>query len=110
MVSMIHAPRGDWDRGMHHDGWDWHWIPMLVVMLAVVGLIIWLIASVVRRPMGPPPGFPPPHQPGSHQGASHAGPRLSAEEILAERLARGEIEVEDYHRRLEALKQTKPSS
>lgn len=107
MVQLVH---GNWGRGMHGDGADWHWIPMLIVMVAVVGLIVWLIASVARRPMGPPPGFGAPPPPGSHHTPQHPGPRLSAEEILAERLARGEIEVDDYHRRLEALKQTKPSS
>jgi len=108
MNDRFQLMRGDWGRGMHHDGWDWGWIPMLVVMVAAVALIAWLLASVVRRPMGPPPGFGGP-APANLPGQHVAAPRVSAEEILAERLARGEIEVDDYHRRLEALKQTKPA-
>lgn len=94
--------RGNWGRGMHHDRWDWHWIPMLVVVVVVLVLLVWLASTTLRRsaevPMGP-------------QGApvQHPGPRLTAEEILAERLAHGDIEVDDYHRRLEALHKPRPN-
>jgi putative membrane protein len=45
-------------------------------------------STMPAPPKGAPPGFPP--------GGS-------AEQILAERLARGDIDVDDYHRRLAAL-------
>ena len=101
---MIQRFQGDWGRGMHHDGGDWHWIPMLVVMVALAVLLVWFVSTVVRRGSGVSPSFsaaPPPHQ--------HPGPHRSAEDILAERLAHGDIEVDDYHRRLEALHKTRPN-
>lgn len=102
MTALV---RGAWGRGMHHDGGDWYWIPMVIVMLAVIGLIVWLLVAAARRPYGPPPGF---GGPPSAPSATGAHQRATAEEILAERLARGEIEVDDYHRRLEALRQQRP--
>jgi putative membrane protein len=41
---------------------------------------------------------------GSHTGESHGPGR--AERILAERLARGEIDIEEYERRLAELRRT----
>ena len=89
--------------GLCGDGWDWGWIPMVAVMVVVVALIIWMIVAVSHRMSAPPPGAgaPPPHQ--------HPGPHRSPEEILAERLAHGDIEVDDYHRRLEALRKQPPA-
>ena len=95
--------QGNWGRGMHHDDWGWHWIPMTIVMVAFLALVIWLAATALRRPSSGPAVFgaaPPPHQP--------PAPHRSAEDILAERLAHGDIEVDDYHRRLEALHKTRP--
>ena len=42
----------------------------------------------------------------SGEGESHR-PRGGAERILAERLARGEIDIDEYERRLAALQATK---
>jgi len=74
---------------------------MVVFVAALLILMVWLVATVLRRSQAVPSGSP-------GVPTQHPGPRLSAEEILAERLAHGNIEVEDYHRRLEALRQSRP--
>ena len=88
---------------MHHDHWGWHWIPMTIMMVAFAALAIWLVTAALRRNASGPAAFgtaSPPHQP--------PAPHRSAEDILAERLAHGDIEVDDYHHRLEALHKTRP--
>lgn len=79
---------GAWDHGWN-GGW-WGWLVMTMVMVAFWGLLIWGVAwfASSRRDSGP--------------GA--AGP--SPEQILARRLARGEIDEQEYRRRLGALSPT----
>ena len=91
---------GNWDNGMGGGGW-W-WVPMMLMMIAFWGGVIWLAVAVIRRPNhtlhSVAPGLPA--QP------SAPSPNMpTAPEILAERLARGEIEPDDYRRRLDALSQ-----
>ena len=84
--------------GRWNDGWGsgngwWMAIMMIVVVIAVA----WIIVTVLRH--------------GTHQHSSTVAPipasaaasRPTPQEILAERLARGEIEPEDYSKRLAAL-------
>ncbi|WP_052442339.1 hypothetical protein [Streptacidiphilus neutrinimicus] len=96
---------------MNH-GWFWVFsgITMVLFWVLVVLAIILIVRTLTHRdrwpgragaaqttpapPYGPPPG-------GSAGGGAATGG--SAEQILAERLARGDIEVDDYHRRLAAL-------
>ena len=66
-------------------GWG-AWLVMTVGMVAFWGLVIGVVVYLVRG------GRP------EQQVA-----RASAEEILAERLARGEIDAADYYERMEAL-------
>lgn len=75
-----------WDHGHMDAGWG---IAMLLVMLVFWALIAALVVWVVRTSRGPhlPTGLP-----------------SNPEQILAERLARGEIEVAEYETRLAALK------
>ena len=95
---------GDWNDGW--GGGSWWWIPMVIMMIAFWGGLIWLAIALFRRtshpavvaPSGAPPAMAPP--------ATPPAPRPTPQEILAERLARGEIEPDDYQRRIEAL--TKP--
>jgi putative membrane protein len=81
---------------MMHEGWGngGGWILGMLFMILFWGGIFWLVLTLVRRPDGSQ--MPPPQHP-----AQQARP--SAADILAERLARGEIDVEDYERRRRAL-------
>ena len=88
---------GNWND--HMDGNGWWWIPMMVLMVAFVGALVWLVV-VLARGAG--------HTHVAANGPAPAAPigqatRPTAHDILAERLARGEIEPDDYRRRLEAL-------
>lgn len=66
------------DRGDHMDGWGWGWgVLMMVLIVALVGLAVWAIIRATQ-----------------HSGGGH--PHDRAREILAERLARGEITPEEY--------------
>lgn len=67
---------------MYWNGADWWaWIPMSLFMIAVWGLLIWGIVRLVDD-----------WRPGKQR---RAGPL----DILDERLARGEIEIDEYRER-----------
>ncbi|HEY0697274.1 MAG TPA: SHOCT domain-containing protein [Micromonospora sp.] len=72
---------------MHGNGWVWPMggmmIGLLVLALVVIGLV-WLIAGYGRRRV--PDG------------------RDTARDTLAERYARGELDTEEYRRRLDELR------
>jgi len=79
-----------WNGG----GWPfWEVALMWVGMIAFWGLLIWaayaLITSATRRP-GP-----------QTRGGEHRG--VDARHILDERLARGEIDTDEYRRRRDVL-------
>jgi putative membrane protein len=74
---------------MWSGSWGW-WGP------GVLFLVVCMV-MMVRR-MG--------HGHGSHTGGLHGYQLSRAERILAERLARGEIEIDDYERRLAVLQRT----
>jgi putative membrane protein len=63
---------GDWGWGMAIFGW--------VFMIAILGLVVWLVVHAIRRP-------------------ETDGKRSSALDLLDERYARGEIEREEYLKR-----------
>ena len=90
---------GDWN-GM---GGGW-WFPMTIMMIAFWGGIIWFAVSVIRRPNNTPPPTGP--ESVAHSSTSNVS-RKSAQEILEIRLARGEIELDDYRQRLNALQSSK---
>jgi putative membrane protein len=83
-----------WDDG-HMFGWSW--VAMVVLMVGFWAIIVWLGITLARRPSAYDAPRPPTAVPG--------GSRPSAAEILAERLARGEIDPDDYRSRLAALKE-----
>lgn len=72
-----------------HAGWDgwatmlaWHTLGWVVVLAAATAVV-----AIVVRPR-----------------RSEASPRSGAADILAGRYARGEIDTDEYHLRLEALR------
>lgn len=89
---------GNWNYDMH-DGIGWGWALMAVMMLLVWGSLIWLGVALLRRS-------------GTQGHAAVTGPTApqasNPQQILAERLASGEIEPDDYQRRLEALTASHP--
>ena len=90
---------GNWDGG----GYGW-WILMTIMMIVFWGGLIWFATTVVRRPNDTS------HSAGSGvvtPSATNNVARKTAQEILDTRLARGEIELDDYRQRLEALRSPK---
>lgn len=83
---------------MHHGRWNDGWnggsgVWMVLMMVAFVAVIAWVIISLSHRNSRPTIGEP---------GSAAAGP-MSPQAILAERLARGEIEPDEYNTRLAVL-------
>ena len=76
---------GDWHNGMDGGGWWW----MAIMMVIFWGGLIVVAVALIRRP----------------HHAVHAG---TAQQILAERLARGEIEADEYRSRLDVLNHRTP--
>ncbi|MGY1734073.1 hypothetical protein ACI798_21410 [Geodermatophilus sp. SYSU D01045] len=72
-----------WD---HMSGWGWFTLTAGAVLLLAV--VVGLFRALVRTGGQPPP----------------VPPRPTAEELLAERLARGEIGEDEYRSRLAALR------
>jgi putative membrane protein len=77
------------------DGWGWGgWILMALVMIAFWALLITAVVLGVRYVAG---------------GAGQRNPSLSqtnrAEDVLAERFARGDIDEEEFRRRMTALRE-----
>lgn len=73
--------------------WGW-WFLMPLLMLGFWAAVVWVVAAAVRRkPVGASPTAPSAHDP---------------EQILAERYARGDIDDEEYRRRLDTLRGRTP--
>ena len=83
-----------WDNGWN-DGVGWWWLLMLLTMIVFWGGIAWVIVTLVRRDSG---ASRAPHEPS----------RPTAESILHERFARGEIDIDEYNQRLNALRGNQP--
>jgi putative membrane protein len=76
-----------WDRDNHMNG-GWWWVMGIgwLIFLAFIGVLVYLL---VRH----------------HTETTTPGPQASsAEQLLAERLARGEIDEDEYRRRRDALR------
>jgi putative membrane protein len=73
----------------------WGWLLMTLSMLGFWALVAVLALALLRRP-SPPDQQPPPDE----------QPRPGAEEILAQRLARGELDADEYRQRLQTLQET----
>ena len=73
----------------NHDLSGWGWVAMMLSMVVFWGLLITLAVVLVR---------------GLNRTAGPAdAPRPSPERLLAERFARGEIDEDEYRRRLATL-------
>ena len=84
---------------MHHQYWNdsggsWGWIPMAILMVLATVAIVTLIMTLARRPV---------HAAGPASSVDAIGPQPSPADVLAGRLARGEIEPDDYRARLAAI-------
>ncbi len=86
---------------MHHRDWnhgwgDGAWWLMAIMMIVLWGGLVWVALTLVRQgnrhlhPHAPAP-------------TAAAPPRQTPQEVLADRLARGEIDPDDYRQRLDAL-------
>jgi putative membrane protein len=73
----------------------WGWLLMTLGMLGFWTLVAVLALALLRRPGQSDQQ----RQPGQQ-------PRLNPEEVLAERLARGEIDPDEYRHRLQTLQET----
>jgi putative membrane protein len=73
----------------------WGWLLMTLGMLGFWALVAVRALALLRRPGQPHPQPQPDQQ-----------PRPGAEEILAQRLARGEIDPDEYRQRLQTLQET----
>ncbi len=96
---------GNWNDGMGYGNWGW--IPMMIMMVAFWGGLIWIGVTVLKRNLTPQLHTPAAAPIAAGSGATTSRP--TAQEILSERLARGEIETDDYLKRVEALR-TPPTS
>ncbi|BBX71393.1 SHOCT domain-containing protein [Mycolicibacterium psychrotolerans] len=83
---------------MYGDGWMWGWggwALMSIMMVLVWALVIAGIVLAIRFLGGPR----------QSAGRSHGYPKSSAEDLLAERFARGEIDEDEYRRRAALLRE-----
>lgn len=90
---------------MYGDGWGWGgWLVMALMMIVFWGLLIAGVIALVHYTRGtrqaPGPGGGPVYPPGEPGWG-----RGRAEEVLRERFARGEIDEEEYRRRLALLRE-----
>ncbi|WP_328690313.1 SHOCT domain-containing protein [Streptomyces phaeochromogenes] len=87
----------------NHDISGWGWFGMSLGMVVFWGLLITAFVLLFRALNRPP----------EHTGASAPPPAPPAsstpEQLLAERFARGEIDEEEYQRRLEVLRTGGPT-
>lgn len=80
------------DRGDHMDnGNGWWWIMGLVGLLIVVALVVVIVVALQRS------NAPKPDASGST--------RRTADDLLAERFARGDIDEAEYRQRRDALRE-----
>jgi putative membrane protein len=89
---------GYWDNGHMDDGWG---IVMMVGMLSIWALVAVGVVWIVRSTRTP--GVTSTVPSGASTATASGSVTASAEQILAERLARGDIDPEEYQTRLDAL-------
>ncbi len=80
-----------WNGG----GWGWGWIVGAVVLVVLFALVITAIILTVRYLSGG----------GGHRGPGSPHQAQGAEDVLGERFARGEIDEDEYRRRMTTLQE-----
>ena len=73
----------------------WGWLLMTLGMLSFWALVAVVTVALLRRPGPPHQQLPPDQQ-----------PPPGAQEILAQRLARGELDPDEFRQRLQTLQET----
>lgn len=71
-----------------HGDWGWWWLAMPLTVIVTCALVTWIVVLATR-----PPSV-------TTGRSSHTDP----EQILAERYARGELDDDEYRRRLATLR------
>jgi putative membrane protein len=89
-MSAVLAQMMDRDNMRYGGGQWWVWLIGAVALILLVGLLAFAAVRLMS--------FSP-------TGVASAQPRRSAEDVLAERLARGEIDEEEYRRRRDAIRE-----
>ncbi|MGG2461304.1 SHOCT domain-containing protein [Streptomyces sp. RGM 3693] len=90
-----------------HGGGGWGWLAATVGMVLFWALVITVGVLIFRAVLRPGPSGEDEtsrRYPGWRPGGAPPGGSPTAERILAERYARGEIEDEEYQRRLAVLR------
>lgn len=90
---------------LHHPGWGagaGFWFAPVIVWLLVLGTIIALVAT--RRRRGARAGWGAPRGPDGVGPWASAQAARSAETVLAERFARGDVDEVEYRARLDVLR------
>ncbi|MGO9159049.1 SHOCT domain-containing protein [Mycobacterium sp.] len=80
-----------WNGG----GWGWGWIVGAVVLVVLFALVITAVILTVRY-------F---SEGGGHRGPGSPQQARGAEDVLGERFARGEIDEDEYRRRMTTLQE-----
>ena len=80
-----------WNGG----GWGWGWIVGAVVLVVLFALVITAIVLAIRYFSGG----------GGHRGPGSPQQARGAEDVLGERFARGEIDEDEYRRRMTTLQE-----
>lgn len=91
MVGLVGTALGQrWYDGNDHMDGGWWWLMGVGMILVLVALVVIAVMLLSNR--------------GSSASQSRGGTR-SAEDILADRFARGEIDAEEFRRRRDALRE-----
>jgi putative membrane protein len=99
-TNVAFAESGGFGSGFErrHRGGEFMFVFPVLMLLAVAALLVVLWRG--RHPLGPPAPPPPPGPP------ANVSPTHNAEAILADRLARGEIQPDDYRAAITVLRET----
>jgi putative membrane protein len=90
-MTVVLARMRDHGDDMHHGGGHWWW--WLIALFLLVVLVLAVVALFRPQPVA------------AESSRTSVPSRNPAEALLAERLARGEIDADEYRRRRDALRE-----